>query len=170
MIQIIAFLIVIYNQPNSNTSERTFIIEDSEVKTTFAVDEKFLGTYQGRKNGFLTLKMDGTGEYLYDIYFPNKSCKRDTIQIEWGFILDENDKIAKFERSYGYSFPIIYKAIGEISFQNCTRKIMIDYILEYNVDEFLTVSSSDDWKKSIPYREMQKETIEKAVEQRFKNH
>lgn len=164
MIQIIAFLIAIYNQPSS---ERTFIIDDSEVKTTFAVEEKFIGTYQGRKSGFLRLYKNGTGEYLHDIYFPNKTCKRDTIQIEWGFIIDEDDNIAKFERSYGYSYPIIYKAVGDVSFQNCTREIMIDYILEYNVDEFLTVSSSDDWKKLIPYKEIEKENIQKAVEERF---
>lgn len=163
---ILSFLVQI---PDENPTERLFKIDDKLIKTTITVDEKFLGVYQGRKNGYLKLNADGTGEYLYDIFLPAENCQKDTIKIEWGFILDDNQKIIKFERAYGYSYPIIYRSTGKISFQSCTNNIMLDYILEYNVEEFLTVSSSDDWIKEIPYQEIEKESIEKAVESIFSN-
>lgn len=160
-------LILIIALADSSDNNRPFIINDYKVNTTIDVDKKFMGTYQGRKNGFLQLNADGTGKYLYDFYLPNAECPKDTIDIEWGFILNEKKEIIKFERAYGFSYPILYRSTNEISFQGCTRDIMLDYILEYNVDEFLTVSSSDDWIKEIPYQVIEKEAIEEAVEQRF---
>jgi hypothetical protein len=158
-------LLVVLAKPVENN--RTFIVEDQPVNTTIAVEDKFIGTYKGRKSGFLRLNADGTGEYLYDVFLANNECRKDTIAIEWGFLIDENDEIIKFERAYGFSYPILYRSISETSFQSCSRKIMLDYILEYNVEEYLTVSSSDDWIKEIPYQEIEKEAIEQAVESRF---
>jgi len=158
-------LLTVLVKPSENN--RTFIVEDQPVKTTIAVESKFLGTYKGRKSGYLKLNADGTGEYLYDIFLANNECRKDTIAIEWGFLLSESDEIIKFERAYGFSYPILYRSISETSFQSCSRKIMLDYILEYNMEEFLTVSSSDDWIKEIPYQEVEKEAIEEAVESRF---
>ncbi len=119
----------------------------NEVKTTFKVDDKFYGTYKGRKQGYLTLKSDGTGVYRYDYQaFLPENCEAGEISFDWGLIVDENDELVKFQREYGYSYPIIYSCNGNNSFQGCTKTSLIDYILIYN-DGTMTVSSSDDWEK-----------------------
>ena len=120
---------------------------EKEVKTTYQVDEKFYGVYTGRKNGHLKLNSDGTGAYLYDYQaFLPENCEKGEIPFDWGFILDEKGEIVKFERSYGYSYPIIYSCTGLNSFQGCTQTSLIDYLLVYK-DGTITVSSSDDWHK-----------------------
>lgn len=121
--------------------------EGTYVTTTYDVEHKFLGKYQGSKKGYLLLNEDGTGTYHYDYAGLSKSCNGELIDLHWGFILDENKQIVRFERPYGYSYPIIYNCSGENGFQGCTRRTMIDYILVYK-DGTITVSSSDDWKKS----------------------
>lgn len=167
MLQALLIMVSLINFSGRNPIERGIIVNDSLINTTISVDEKFIGTYHGRKNGYLKLNADGSGEYLYDLFIGNDSCRQDTIQMEWGFLLNEKKEVIKFERAYGYSYPILYQSLGKVSFQGCSQQIMLDYILEYNVEEFLTVSSSDDWIKEIPYQEVEKEAIEKAVESWF---
>ena len=117
------------------------------MKTTFQVGVEFYGTYKGRKDGYLTLNSDGTGAYRYDYQaFLPENCEEGEIAFDWGFILDEKGEIVKFERSYGYSYPIIYSCTGLNSFQGCTQTSLVDYLLVYK-DGSITVSSSDDWKK-----------------------
>lgn len=130
-------------------SESTRLLEynGSMVKTTFTIDKKFLGRYNGSKNGFLQLNDDGSGIYQYDYPKLSSDCSGEDITFRWGFIVDENGEVLKFERSYGFSYPIIYNCSGENAFQGCTTRFMVDYILAYD-DGTITISSSDDWEKS----------------------
>ena len=120
----------------------------SKVTTTFSIDHKFIGKYQGSKKGFLQLNSDGSGVYQYDYQGLSDNCSGETITFDWGFIVDEHGDIVKFKRPYGYSYPIIYNCSGVNAFQGCTKRSMVDYILEYD-DGTLTVSSSDDWEKTV---------------------
>ncbi|MDH5475044.1 MAG: hypothetical protein OEX22_05075, partial [Cyclobacteriaceae bacterium] len=79
--------------------------------------------------------------------FAPASCKNQPIKIEWGFMLDKNNEILKFEREYGFSYPILLKSVGDTSFKGCRDQVLLDFILEYK-DGTLGVSSSDDWKKT----------------------
>ncbi len=119
----------------------------SKVTTTYSIDDKFLGNYQGNKKGFLQLNSDGSGVYQYDYHGLSTNCSGENITFIWGFIVDEHGDIVKFKRPYGYSYPIIYNCTGENAFQGCTKRSMIDYLLEYD-DGTITVSSSDNWGKT----------------------
>lgn len=119
------------------------------INTIFRVDDKFYGKYEGRKSGYLVLNQDGTGAYRYDNYlFLPENCEEEEIPFLWGFLIDENGDIVKFERDYGMSYPILYSCSGENSFQGCTKTSMIDYLLVYS-NGTITVSSSDDWEKEF---------------------
>jgi len=132
--------------PNGE-KDRIITYEGQEVNTTFDVEVRFIGTYSGNKTGYLQLNEDGTGLYKYDIFgFAPQNCKNQVIQIEWGFLRNTEGGIVKFEREYGYSYPILLKSIGETSFQGCREPILLDFLLEYK-DGSLGVSSSDNWKK-----------------------
>jgi len=126
--------------------ERVLHIDGAEVRTTYDIGNEFYGIYKGRKAGYLELRSDGTGIYRYDYSALMKNCDGTTINIEWGFLLDESGQVVRFERPYGYSYPIIYNCTGVNSFRNCTMTSMIDYIMVYNTGT-INVSSSDDWKK-----------------------
>ena len=119
----------------------------SKVKTTFAIDEKFIGRYEGSKSGFLELDENGNGVYRYDYSGLGVECPGQEITFKWGFILDDSNEVVRLERSYGYSYPIIYNCSGENAFQGCTKRSMVDFILVYE-DGTITVSSSDDWVKT----------------------
>jgi len=125
---------------------KIFEIEGQQVEVTHIVDQVFYGRYQGGKEGYLLLKEDGTGEYAYDIHIPAKNCSSEIIRFEWGFIVDENNQIVRFERDYGFSYPVIYKCSGDNCFQGCKKTFLVDYILDKR-SETLEVSSSDDWVK-----------------------
>jgi hypothetical protein len=143
----VAFVLGLICVPRQGDNTRNFTFDGVEMKTTFSSDKKFLGRYQGKKTGYLLLNEDGTGEYNYDIFgMAPKSCKPSVITFEWGFLLDQNYEIVRFERDYGYSYPILYRSTGEISFQGCSKVVFMDYILVYNNGE-IHVSSSDDWVK-----------------------
>ena len=131
-------------------SDKVRMIEynGKEVKTTFDVDGKFIGTYEGRKTGSLVLNEDGTGQYTYDVFgFAPASCKKGAIELHWGFILEEHGEVVSFKREYGLSYPILLKSTGETQFQGCRTQVMLDFIMEYK-DGKLGISSSDDWIKS----------------------
>lgn len=129
-----------------NNKERVIEYQGTGINTTFDVPEEFLGRYEGRRNGYLELRQDGTGTYHYDVFgFAPPSCERKPIEFIWGFILDENSEISKQERDYGYSYPVLLKSTGTNSFQGCRTDVMKDFILERG--ETLHVSSSDDWEK-----------------------
>ena len=118
------------------------------VQTTYNVPDEFLGLYEGRKDGYLKLNPDGTGEYKYDIFgLAPPSCEKKTIELHWGFILDKDDNIIKNKRDYGYSYPILLQSTGTSSFQGCRKEVMKDFILKRGAA--LHVSSSDDWEKPI---------------------
>ncbi|HBH22150.1 MAG TPA: hypothetical protein DDY13_01880 [Cytophagales bacterium] len=127
-----------------NQGHRILVHEESEVNTTFHVQPKFYGKYSGRKEGFLLLNEDGSGIYKYDYSFKNQGCDVQEIRIKWGFIVDESGKTVRFERPYGYSYPIIYESTTEDGFKGCTRGSLVDYLLVYKSGK-ITVSSSDDW-------------------------
>ena len=118
----------------------------AQVLTTYEIDGKFIGQYSGSKSGFLQLKGDGNGVYRYDYSGLSPMCPGEAIEFKWGFILDESGEIVKMERSYGFSYPIIYNCSGENAFQGCTKRSMVDFILVYD-DGTITISSSDDWVK-----------------------
>lgn len=131
----------------ANDKIRYINYRNQEVKTTFDTPAKFIGEYKGKKTGYLILNEDGSGIYNYDIFgFAPVSCKKQPITVEWGFMLDENDKILKFEREYGCSYPVLLKSTGTSSFKGCRDQVLLDFIMEYK-DGSLGVSSSDDWKK-----------------------
>lgn len=121
----------------------------SRVQTTFNIDTRFLGRYAGSKEGYVLLNVDGSGVYKYDYEGLSPDCEGEEIEFNWGFILDDNYEIVRFQRDYGYSYPIIYNCSGPNAFQGCTKRAMIDYLLEYS-DGTITVSSSDDWTKQHP--------------------
>ena len=126
----------------------TFTVDGKEVKVTFSADRRYYGKYSGAKTGYLLLNEDGTGEYKYDYFgLAKPNCKPGPILFKWGFILDENNNIVKFERDYGYSVPIIYVCTGESAFQGCRKNVFVDYLLDLR-DGSIEVSSSDDWKKN----------------------
>ena len=94
--------------------ERIISYQDTEYKTTYSVDNKFIGTYKGRKSGYLMLNADGTGEYKYDIFgYAPASCERKPISFIWGFILDKEGKMIAKKRDYGNSYPILLKKYRE---------------------------------------------------------
>jgi hypothetical protein len=133
-------------QFQNTTDNRIIIYRGEEYKTTISVAQNFIGTYKGRKAGYLELKSDGTGTYKYDIFgLAPASCKRTPITFEWGFLLDENNQIVKRKRDYGYSYPILFKSTSKTTFQGCRTDVMMDYIMDKK--GVLNVSSSDDWKK-----------------------
>ena len=126
--------------------DRVIIYNEAEHKTTFAVPEEFIGTYEGRKAGFLKLNADGTGEYKYDVFgFAPPSCERKPITLIWGFILDKEGNLVKNKRDYGFSYPILLESTGTNSFQGCRRLVLKEFILIRG--KTLHVSSSDDWTK-----------------------
>lgn len=132
-----------------SVSEKTRIIEynGKAVNTTFDVPQNFFGTYKGKKKGFLLLREDGTGQYNYDIFgFAPADCSKGVIEVEWGFLLDENGSIVSFPREYGKSYPILMKSTGASSFQGCRKEVLLDFIMDYE-NGILGVSSSDDWIK-----------------------
>ena len=117
-----------------------------KVKTTYRVEDRFMGTYKGRKTGFLELNSDGTGKYKYDVFaFTKPGCTDSPIEFEWGFLVDEGDSVVRFERDYGFSYPLLLKSVSETSFQGCRKTVMLDFIIEQN--KSLSISSSDDWEK-----------------------
>lgn len=146
--KILSILLLLLNlQINPTAKIRQLEYNGSKVKTTFEIDKKFLGMYHGSKKGFLQLNSDGSGLYQYDFPKLSTACAGQDITINWGFIVEDNGEIVRFKRKYGYSYPIIYNCSGENTFQGCTKPSMIDYLLEYD-DGTITISSSDDWKKT----------------------
>lgn len=141
-----AFFILAIFISGQSSEFRKLEFEGAQVNTTYQIDKKFYGKYQGSKKGFLQLNADGSGMYSYDYTGLTKSCSGELIELSWGFVVDENKEVVRFERPYGYSYPIIYNCTGENAFQGCTKRFMVDYILEYK-NGTITVSSSDDWKK-----------------------
>ena len=129
-----------------NTNERIIVYGGEEFRTTIKVNEAFIGTYEGRKAGYLKLNADGTGEYKYDIFgYAPASCERKPIKFIWGFILDKEGKITSKKRDYGNSYPILLQSTGNNSFQGCRTVVMKEFILDRG--KSLHVSSSDDWQK-----------------------
>jgi len=145
LIIIIPFLIILTGLDYSKT--RKLEINGKQVKVTYDIDYRFIGTYSGRKGGFLQLNSDGTGTYKYDTYFPSPNCDGKEIAIEWGLLLDENDRIVNYERGYGFSYPIVYKAVEGKKFKGCRDDFMVDFILDFTEQSILSISSSDDWIK-----------------------
>lgn len=131
----------------ANEKSRTIEYNGQPVNTTFEVPSQFYGKYAGAKTGYLELREDGTGIYNYDVFgFAPSECKKGPINIEWGFLLDENNQIVSFEREYGRSYPILMESTSLTSFQGCRKRVMLDFIMEYK-NGSLGVSSSDDWVK-----------------------
>ncbi|UII29428.1 hypothetical protein LVD15_13660 [Fulvivirga maritima] len=132
---------------NSNEKIREIEYNGTAVKTTFNVPVEFYGKYAGRKSGYLQINEDGSGVYNYDIFgFAPSSCEKGAIDMEWGFLLNENNEIVKFEREYGLSYPVLMKSTGATQFQGCRTPVMLDFIL-VRKNGSITVSSSDDWEK-----------------------
>jgi hypothetical protein len=143
--KILAFIcVILFFQSDPKT--RKLELDGDTLITTYESDGKFYGKYIGSKNGYLILNNDGSGRYRYDYLGISPNCDKEIIEFKWGFVLDENGEVLKFQREYGYSYPIIYNCIGDNTFQGCTKPTMVDYILEYN-DGTITISSSDDWVK-----------------------
>ena len=130
----------------ANDGVRQLDFNGKQVKTTFQIDEMFYGKYAGSKKGFLLLSPDGSGIYNYDYSGLSKNCSSEQIEINWGFLVDEYGEVVRFERPYGFSYPIIYNCSGDNAFQGCTKRTMVDYVLVYK-DGTITISSSDDWEK-----------------------
>jgi len=126
---------------------KTLIINDQEVVVTHHVDSKFIGKYSGSKSGYLKLNPDGSGFYLNDESgMRKKDCPAGGIDFEWGFIVNKEGELVKFDRPYGFSYPVVYKATGDIQFQGCTKPFLVDYIL-VKKNGVIAISSSSDWVK-----------------------
>jgi len=129
-----------------NDNERIIIYGGEEYRTTYKVEAAFIGTYAGRKTGYLKLNADGSGVYKYDIFgYAPASCERKPITFIWGFILNKEGKVESKKRDYGNSYPILLQSTGSNSFQGCRTMVMKEFILDRG--ESLHVSSSDDWQK-----------------------
>lgn len=141
----ILFLIVSLNVNNDKV--KVIRYNGSDVKTTYSVPDQFYGLYKGPKTGYLELNADGTGKYNYDVFgFASQGCKKDVIDIEWGFLIDDKGKLVSFPREYGESFPILMKGISQTKFQGCRKEVLLDFIMVYK-DGKIGVSSSDNWVK-----------------------
>lgn len=128
------------------SDERIISYRGDSYETTIEVESRFIGTYKGRKSGYLILNKDGTGTYKYDMFgMAPPTCKRIPITFEWGFLIDSTNTVISRKRSYGLSYPILLKSTSETTFQGCRTPVMMDYILDKK--GVLNVSSSDDWKK-----------------------
>lgn len=126
---------------------REMVVEGNSVRTTFSPGSRFIGRYTGKKSGYLLLNADGTGEYCYDVFgIAPSHCKPGVILFEWGFLVDQENKLIRNKRDYGYSYPVLFISTSQISFQGCSKRVFVDYILEYSNGD-LHVSSSDDWVK-----------------------
>ena len=156
MIDLIIYFFILISlipgYPDKGVSEvgrniKIFRIDNREIRVTSEVDEIFYGLYKGKKSGYLLLNRDGTGEYKYDIFgIASPGCREGVITFDWGCPVDGNDNNVKFRKTYGFSYPVIFKCSGDICFQGCTREYIVDFILDKN-DGKLLVSSSDDWEK-----------------------
>lgn len=132
----------------TTNKNRVISYQGDSYNTTFDVPARFIGRYSGAKTGYLLLNSDGTGEYKYDIFgYAPPSCKKQTIPIEWGFILNEEGEPSRKKREYGYSYSVLFRSTGQTSFQGCRSEVMLDYILEK--PDGIHVSSSDDWRKDL---------------------
>jgi len=146
--KIFAFFIIAFLQYSYSPDKNRHLEHNgSRVMTTFEIDQKFIGIYKGDKQGYLQLDNNGSGVYRYDYAGLSQNCSGEQITFKWGFILDEEGKVLKLKKPYGYSYPIIYNCSGENAFQGCTKRSMVDFILVYD-DGTITVSSSDNWVKS----------------------
>ena len=147
MLYILIITFFSFSQSSFQNAEiRTINYRGDEYKTTIKIADKFIGTYKGRKSGYLVLNKDGTGAYKYDMFgMAPASCKRIPITFEWGFLVDSTNSVIKRKRSYGLSYPVLLKSTSETTFQGCRTPVMMDYILDKK--GVLNVSSSDDWKK-----------------------
>lgn len=143
---LIVFLFGLLNFQNVSQEIREMEYDGKTYPTTFNV-ERFNGLYSGTKKGYLELRPDGTGTYVYDIFgVAPADCPRGPIELEYGFLVDEKNQPIKLERNYGFSYPLLLKSTGETSFQGCRTVVMLDFILEKQ-DSKLHVSSSDNWTK-----------------------
>ena len=141
------FPILLFSSFQDNTKTRIINYNGEDVKVIYQVDDKFYGTYKGRKSGYLDLKKDGSGQYKYDIFaFALPNCKPGPIPLIWGMLIDDKGEIVKFEREYGFSYPILYQSTSDNGFQGCRKKVLLDFIIEKK-DGSLEISSSDDWQK-----------------------
>lgn len=62
---------------NSGAKDRVIMYHGTAVQTTYNVPDEFIGLYEGRKDGYLKLNPDGTGEYKYDIFgLAPPSCEK----------------------------------------------------------------------------------------------
>jgi len=121
------FPILLFSSFQEKDNTRTINYNGEEVKVIYQVDDKFYGTYKGRKSGFLDLKKDGSGQYKYDIFaFALPDCKPGPITLIWGMLMDEKGEPVRFEREYGFSYPILYQATSENGFQGCRKKVLLD--------------------------------------------
>jgi len=126
---------------------RVFTYNGQEVTTTFGVDARFMGKYTGRKGGYLELKANGTGLYHYDVMaFGLPACEHKPIELEWGFLVNNEGEVVKTTKPYGFSYPILLKATGFYRFKGCRETMQLDFLLEKKNGQ-ITVSSSQDWKK-----------------------
>ncbi|MCA6075414.1 hypothetical protein [Fulvivirga sedimenti] len=142
----ILLLAIFYSQEKANEPVRQMEYEGKVYRTAYNVS-RFNGKYSGAKDGYLEIREDGTGTYVYDIFgLALNGCKKGPIEVEYGFLINENDSLVRISRDYGYSYPIILRATGETSFQGCRTPVMLDFLMEYQ-DGTIGVSSSDDWIK-----------------------
>lgn len=140
-------LIVVVGFCPQSDKQKIIRYNGSDVNTTYDVPQQFYGLYKGPKSGYLQLNSDGTGKYNYDVFgFAPAGCKKDVIEIEWGFLIDDQQKLVSFDREYGESFPILMKGISDTKFQGCRKEVLLDFIMVYK-DGKIGVSSSDNWVK-----------------------
>ncbi len=147
MLRILLLLVAVYVVQDKNSDPiRQMEYEGKSYRTIYNVDQ-FNGKYSGAKDGYLEIRGDGTGTYVYDIFgMALKDCKKGPVEVEYGFLINENDSLVRIKRDYGYSYPIILRATGETSFQGCRTPVMLDFLMVYD-DGSIGVSSSDDWVK-----------------------
>ena len=145
--RVLLISLLLFFQTDEDPQFRIIRYNGSDVKTTWKVDDRFYGKYEGSKSGFLELKKDGSGGYKYDVFgFAKPGCKKGVIEMEWGFLVDGDGDLVKFEREYGYSYPILLRSKSEDrSFKGCREQVMLDFI--FDKSGVLGVSSSDDWEK-----------------------
>ncbi len=145
----LSLILVVFASIFSFTNDKTRFLDynGKKVKTTYEVDQKFIGLYSGSKKGYLQLNSDGTGTYLYDRFgFAQPGCTNTPVAFHWGFILDKENKIVEYQRAYGQSIPIVLQSTTTQQFKGCREAAIVDFLM-VKKDNTIGVSSSDDWVK-----------------------
>ena len=89
----VLFFILLSLFAESNEKTRQLDHNGSKVKTTFEIDEKFLGRYEGSKLGFLQLDNNGNGIYRSPFYLAGENRRVVRFVSNAGLVCFQSNKL-----------------------------------------------------------------------------